>query len=260
MILFSFFVVLVAVGLVVGMVALLEIGRRIGLRRKRRDPEGGREGLGPAEGVVFALLGLLIAFTFSGAASRFDQRRHLIVQEANAIGTAYLRVDLAAPGLQPALRESFRRYVDARLDVYRKIPDMAAVEAALAEVARQQKEIWRQAIAATRAEGSHPNLTVLLLPALNAMIDITTTRTMAAYIHPPTIIFVMLIGLALAAALLAGHGMAAAKTRSWVHVVGFAVATAVALAVILEIEFPRVGFIRVADFDRVLVELRDSMK
>ena len=51
-----------------------------------------------------------------------------------------------------------------------------------------------------------------------------------------------------------------ARRADWVHVVGFAVATAVALAVILEIEFPRVGFIRVADFDRVLVELRDSMK
>ncbi|MGH7346563.1 MAG: DUF4239 domain-containing protein, partial [Candidatus Rokuibacteriota bacterium] len=135
-----------------------------------------------------------------------------------------------------------------------------AVEAALAEVSRQQKEIWRHALAATRAEGSHPNLTMLLLPALNTMIDITTTRTMATHFHPPTIIFAMLIALALAAALLAGHGMAAAKTRSWVHVVGFAAATAVALAVILEIEFPRVGFIRVADFDQVLVDFRDRMK
>jgi hypothetical protein len=257
---FSVFVLLIALGLFAGMVLLLEIGRRIGIHRRLKDPEGAREGVGAAEGAIFALLGLLIAFTFSGATARFDQRRHLIVEEANAIGTAYLRVDLVAPDLQPALRDSFRRYLSARLDVYRKIPDMTAVEAALTEVNRQQKDIWGQAVAASRAPGSHPNLTVLLLPALNAMIDITTTRTMAARFHPPTIIFAMLLALALASALLAGHGMSTAKTRSWTHVVTFAAAMAVAFWVILEIEYPRLGFIRVDAFDEALVELRELMK
>jgi hypothetical protein len=257
---FTFFVLVIALGLFVGMVVLLEVGRRIGIRRARRDPEGAREGVGAAEGAIFALLGLLIAFTFSGAVGRFDNRRNLIVEEANAIGTAYLRVDMVAPDLQPALRETFRRYLTARLDVYRKIPDMAAVEAALAEVTRLQKDIWGQAVVASRAPGSHPNVTVLLLPALNAMIDITTTRLMAARMHPPVIIFAMLVALALAAALLAGHGMSKAKTRSWTHVVALAAAMSVALYVILEIEYPRLGLIRVDAFDEVLAELRDTMK
>lgn len=257
---FTFFVLFIALGLFGGMVMLLEVGRRIGIHRLRKDPEGVRAGLGPAEGAIFALLGLLIAFTFSGAAARFDQRRNLIVEEANAIGTAYLRVDLVAPDLQPALRDTFRRYLTARLGVYRKIPDMAAVEAALAEVNRLQKDIWDQALAASRAPGSHPNVTVLFLPALNALIDITTTRLMATRIHPPVVIFVMLVALALAAALLAGYGMATAKTRSWPHVLGFAAAVAAALYVILEIEYPRLGLIRVDAFDEVLVGLRELMK
>ena len=257
---FTFFVLLIALGLFVGMVVLLEVGRRIGIRRLRKDPEGAREGVGAAEGAIFALLGLLIAFTFSGAVGRFDNRRNLIVEEANAIGTAYLRVDMVAPDLQPALRNTFRRYLTARLDVYRKIPDMAAVEAALAEVNRLQKDIWGQAVAASRAPGSHPNVTVLLLPALNAMIDITTTRLMAARMHPPVIIFAMLVALALAAALLAGHGMSKAKTRSWTHVVALSAALSVALYVILEIEYPRLGLIRVDAFDAALADLRDIMK
>jgi hypothetical protein len=258
--LFTFFVLLIALGLFVGMVVLLEVGRRIGIHRLRTNPEGAREGLGAAEGAIFALLGLLIAFTFSGAAARFDQRRNLIVEEANAIGTAYLRVDLVAPDLQPALRDTFRRYLTARLDVYRKIPDMAAVEAAIAEVNRLQKDIWDQAVAASRAPRSHPNVTVLLLPALNAMIDITTTRLMATRMHPPVIIFGMLVAIALAGALLAGHGMATAKTRSWPHVLAFAAAVAAAVYVILEIEYPRLGLIRVDAFDEVLVGLRELMK
>jgi hypothetical protein len=83
---FIVFILLVALGLFVGMIVLLEVGRRIGIHRMRKDPEAARAGFGAAEGAIFALLGLLIAFTFSGAAERFDQRRHLIVEETNAIG------------------------------------------------------------------------------------------------------------------------------------------------------------------------------
>jgi hypothetical protein len=99
-----------------------------------------------------------------------------------------------------------------------------------------------------------------VLPALNEMIDITTTRTMAAQMHPPAIIFVLMAVLALASSLLAGYGMAGSRARSWVHVLGFATIMAVTLYVIADLEFPRLGVIRVDSFDRVLVDLRNSMK
>ena len=82
-------------GLFLGLLLMMEAGRRLGVRRLAADPEGARAGIGAVEGAVFALLGLLIAFTFSGAASRFDDRRHLVAEEANAIGTAWLRIDFA---------------------------------------------------------------------------------------------------------------------------------------------------------------------
>ena len=119
---FTFNIALLAGGLFAGMLVLLEIGRRLGLRRLALDSEAVRAGFGVVEGAIFAPMGLLIAFTFSEAASRFDTRRQLVVEEANAIGTAYLRLDLLSASAQVALRESFRRYVDARLDVYRKPP------------------------------------------------------------------------------------------------------------------------------------------
>src|SRR5437899_141288 len=137
-----------------GMLVLLEIGRRIAVRRMARDPEGARAGIGAIEGAVFGLLGLLIAFTFSGAASRFDTRRQLIVEETNDIGTAYLRLDLLPADAQPALRESFRRYVDARIEIYRKLPDIAAAKDQLAKAVELQTQIWRQAVAASRAQGA----------------------------------------------------------------------------------------------------------
>jgi hypothetical protein len=251
---------LTTLALFVGMLLLLELGRRVGVRRLADDPEGAQTGTGAVDGAVFALLGLLVAFTFSGAASRFDERRSLIVQEANDIGTAYLRVDLLPAGAQPALRDLFRRYVDSRLEVYRKLPDIEAAKAELARSTRLQGEIWNYAVAAGRMEGAPPAATMLLLPALNQMIDITTTRTMALQTHPPLVIFAMLFGLALAGALLAGYGMAGGKSRSWIHMLGFAAIMAGAVYVIIEIEYPRMGLIRVDAFDQALVALRDSMK
>lgn len=246
-------------GLFVGMLLLLETGRRIGIRRTQQDAEGVRAGLGAVDGAIFGLMGLLIAFSFSGAASRFDGRRQLVVEEANAIGTAWLRLDLLPAGAQPALREKFRRYVDSRLEVYRRLPDL---ESALAELDRSralQGEIWSDAVASCREPGGQ-QATMLLLPALNQMIDITTTRTMAAKTHPPVIIFGMLAVLALACSLLAGYGMAGGKTRSWIHMIVFAAILAVTVYVILDLEFPRLGIIRVDAVDQVLVELRQSMK
>lgn len=253
-------VLLITVALFLGMLLLLEIGRRLGVRRLASDPDGARAGTGAIDGAVFALLGLLVAFTFSGAASRFDDRRNLIVEETNDIGTAYLRIDLLPASAQPALRDLFRRYVDSRLDTYRKLPDLDAAMAELARSTALQGEIWKQAVAASRAEGAPPSAAMLLLPALNQMIDVTTTRTMAGQIHPPVVIFAMLFGLALTAALLAGYGMGGGRARSWIHMIGFALVLAGAVYVIIDIEYPRLGLIRVDAFDQALVQLRSSMK
>src|SRR5262245_21534433 len=94
-----------------GMVLMVELGRHYRQRRVvRHGGVGGGTGLGAVEGAVFALMGLLVAFTFSGAASRLEGRRQLIVEEANNIGTAYLRLDLLPPEPRADLQEKLRRY------------------------------------------------------------------------------------------------------------------------------------------------------
>ena len=251
-------ILLFAIFLFVSMVLLLEFGRRVGIRRMAKDPEGMRAGMGAIDGAIFGLLGLLIAFTFSGAAMRFDSRRQLIVEEANTIGTAYLRLDLLPPEAQPALRKSFRQYVDARLAAYAKLPDLAAAKAEYAKSTAYLNEIWPQAVAACRTSDS-PTTAMLLLPAINQMIDIAATHKMASQIHPPTIIFIMLALLALVSSLLAGYGMAGGKTHSWIHILGFAIVMALTVYVILDIEYPRLGLIHLDAFDQALVDLRQSM-
>ena len=251
-------VFVLTLALFLGMLLFLEIGRRAGIRRLRDDSAATPEGIGAVDGAVFAVLGLLIAFTFSGAAARFDSRRQLIVEETNDIGTAYLRLDLLPADARPALRESFRSYLDARIETYRKLPDIAATRESLAKSNELQRQIWRQAVDSIQPDGALV-APLLLLPALNAMIDITTTRTMATHLHPPRIVFVMLFAMALAASLMAGYGMTGSALRSRLHMLGFALVMAVAVFVILDIEYPRLGLVRVDAFDQALADLRETM-
>src|SRR4051794_31150929 len=188
--------VLFAICLFFGMLILLEAGRRLGVNRRPKESEGERGSLGTVEGAVFALFGLLMAFTFSGAASRFNEKRMLVAEEANSIETAYLRLDLV-PQARPALRELFRRYVDSRLETYRRLPDMAAATLEMGNSKRIQEQIWTGAVAANRRGEAPPAAAWVLLPALNSMIDITTVRTMALQQHPPRIIYALLFALGL---------------------------------------------------------------
>jgi hypothetical protein len=248
-----------AVVLFVGMIGLIEVGRRIGRRRMAKDPQGALTGFGAIEGAVFGLLGLLIAFTFYGAAARFDARRQLIIDETNAIGTAYLRLDLLPDADRSALQNVFREYVESRLDAYRKLPDVQAAKAVYAQSQELQQKIWQRAVNACRKSGNSP-ATIVLLPALTQMFDITTTRLMSSQIHPPLIVFILLGVLALVSALLGGYDMAQGKSRNWLHAIGFAVIMALTVYVIIDIEYPRLGLIRVDAFDQALVDLRKGMK
>jgi hypothetical protein len=249
----------VAVTLLVGMLVCLEFGRYLGVRRLSSDPQGAMSGLGAAQGAMFSLYGLLLAFTFSGAAGRYDARKQLIVEEANAIGTAYLRLDLLPIETQPAMRAQFRNYVDSRLAVYRAFSDLAAVKIELSRSERLQKDIWAEAVAASAKLGGHPDGGKLLLPALNEMIDITATRLMAARMHPPIIIYVLLLVLALICSILAGYGMSGRRNRSVLHTIAFALVTVISVYVVLDLEYPRSGLIRIEAFDQVLADVRNSM-
>ena len=256
---YIFITVLSTLGLFIGLLICMELGRRLGLASLKQDPDAAQKGIGAIEGAVFAILGLLIAFTFSGAATRFEDRRHLIGQEANAIGTAYLRIAILPEETQQELRELFRSYVDMRVATYRNMENKTETSARLTKQAVIQNEIWTRSVSACR----HPNVpaaaAMLMLPALNEMIDITTTRVVATQNHPPTIIFIMLGVLSLFSALLAGYGMSC-RGRSWLHVITYAAIISITLFVIMDLEYPRRGLIRVDSADRVLIELKQSMK
>jgi len=245
--------------LLAAMLVCLELGRRIGRRRASEDPEGWQAGTGAIEGAIFALLGLMLGFTFAAALGRIEVRRSQVVAEANAIGTAYLRLDLLPESEQPALRDLFRRYTDTRLSAYAQINE--DLDAALAEVDRSvllQGEIWRAALKATRNEDTEVALR-LLLPAINQMIDVTSIRTMAARTHNPMIFYLLIAVLLLIGSLLAGYAMSRSDERNWLHIFGFALVTTAVIYVIIDVDYPRIGLFRIDAADQVLYETRAAM-
>jgi hypothetical protein len=250
----------VSVSLFLLLLGCLEIGYRIGLRHAKKYSEPADDGSGAVGTAVFGLLGLLLGFAFASGMSRLESRRELVVQEANAIGTAYLRLDLLPASDQPAMRALFRDYLSTRLRVYERLPDIKGAEQELARAAQMQQVIWSRAIISSRADSTNNAPRLLLLPALNEMIDITTARTVALHTHLPTLIFALLICVSLLSGLLAGYSMSKRKARSWLHILLFAGAVAITLYTVIDLDFPRVGLIRLRAADNALVQLRDSIR
>jgi len=162
-------------GLFASILIALELGRLVWQWQVDSGREPETTGVSTVASAIFALLGLLIAFTFSGATSRFDMRRTLIVQEANDIGTAYLRLDLLPQPARGELQETFRQYLDARLDAYRAIPDRKRIDEALARADALRERLWTRSVSESQRT-STTVATMLLLPALNAAFDTASTR------------------------------------------------------------------------------------
>jgi hypothetical protein len=254
-----FFLAVIFPAMFGGIIVFLEIGRRVRLAQIRKDPGQEGKGLEVIEGAIFGLMALLIAFTFSGAASRFENRRQLVVEEANCIGTAYLRLHLLPEENQESLREKFRKYTDSRIEMHNVLPNAEAAHAAFARSTRIQGEIWKEALAAARSTPDTPPM-MLVVPALNEMFDIATTRYMAVQFHTPTPILLLLIFLTWFCSLLAGFRMASDEHRRWVHMAVFAMLMSLTIYTIIDFEYPRAGLIDLEGYDNVMHNLRASMK
>jgi hypothetical protein len=247
--------VLDALGLFAGMVACVEIGYRFARGRSAADRRG-YDRIGEIEAGIFGLLGLLLGFAFSGATGRLEARRQLAVDEANAISTAMLRIDVMPAAAQPRMRSLFRAYVDARID---EMSRSAADDATAMHSSELQHEIWMRAVAAGAPEPEGPTVR-LVLPALNDMFDIATKRTVAAKVHVPILITGLLYTVALISAIIAGYAMGNRQTRSAVHGLIYATAIAATVYTILDLGDPSAGLIRLGGADTAMQELHDSIR
>jgi len=221
-------------------------------KKKGPTPETAHEDLGFVVGAILTLLGLLIGFTFSMAISRYDQRKNYEEEEANAIGTEYLRADLLPAANAAKVRQLLVKYLDQRT-VWYETHDKAQLAAVDAETARLQNEMWAEVKSAAAAQP-----TPVTAVAVTGMNDVLNTQgyTQAAWWNRiPTTAWVLMMLIALFCSFLIGFS-ARQLSGSVFWIVPIAVS--VSFMLIADIDSPRTGLIRV--IPQNLVNLSQSMQ
>lgn len=246
---------LITGGLLGGMLALAFLGMRLGARRIAHGEEPKVRG-NVVDAAVFSLLGLLLAFSFHGSMSRFDEHRRLVGAEVSTIGTLYQRIDLMPDTSQLEMRGLMHDYVQSRIDLYHAALDPSSEEAERSRLLRER--LWDVAVDACRTACS-PATSTLVFGGLAEMFDFPVDQAVMARLHPPYVVWAMLFALALLCAFLVGYDHAGMKTRSRFYLLVYPITMAAILWVVLDLEFPRVGVVRVEHFDQLLVSLRDTM-
>lgn len=229
-----------------GMLGFLEWGRRSGRRHLDVTQQGARVGVGAVEASLYALFGLLLAFTFSGAATRFGDRRTLALDEAKAVSAAWKRLDhLPEPG-RTRLRDLVRRHVAENVKTYAEMRNLGKFREDMARLSAMEDEIWSETLRGLAQPGAQ-GFTMPVSGSLVTLFEKRMARGEAVERHPPLLIFGMLIVLGWVCAYLTGFGMAEAKVRSWTHILAYVGIVSMTLYIIIDLEFPRMGLIRVSD-------------
>jgi hypothetical protein len=245
-------VLFLAVAVVVGL--SIEGGHWLGLYRRRRS-EGEKEG--PVGAIVAATLGLLaltLAFTFGLAWSRYDARREIVVKEANAIGTTYLRAGLLPDSRGAKIRKLLGEYVDARLEAV----ESGHLEKALHRSAELHSELWKEAEAVGQ---EHPNSIVvgLFIQSLNDTIDVHATRVlMSLQNRIPGVLWGVLFMVTILTMAGVGYYEGLSNSRRSLAIVVLVLTFSAILSLIADLDRPQEGFLTVNQ--QAMIDLRNTMK
>jgi membrane protein YdbS with pleckstrin-like domain len=230
----------------------VEVGFRLGRFRRLSD----KEKESPVSAIVGATLGLLafmLAFTFGTAASRFGTRRLLVLDEANAIGTTYLRAEMLAEPQRTEVRKLLREYVDVRLAAVR--PDQ--LEPAIRRSEELQNQLWQQAVAVS-TQDSRSVIAGLFIQSLNEVIDLHSKRIAAGLRSriPGSIWFGLYLLTAIAMTSVGYHAGLSGACRS-IALLALVIAFSAVILLIADLDRPREGLLRVSQ--QAMIDLQKGM-
>jgi len=248
---------LIAALLLVSMLLAIEAGYRIG-RRPRQLRESVQSHINAMQASLLGLLALLIGFTFSLSLQRFDNRSAAVVDEANAIGTVYLRAQLLPTSMRAESLELVRKYLDQRIQA----GTITSVNEAernplLAESTRTLDQLWGLALQAAEQDG-RPVTSGLFIQALNNLFDSYTTRIAALDRHVPELVLFLLYGTFLLTGGVIGYATGTSGHRAPFATYILVALMVVVVFVIIDLDRPRRGLIQVSQ--QSLIELQATIR
>jgi hypothetical protein len=213
----------------------------------------------PESSGLTALLFFLLAFTFGMSGARFDDRRKIIVEEANHISTALLRSDMYPQDERSMFISDFKEYVEARIEYFMAGADIKRIIVADSLTQLIFSKLWARA---TRLSANPANLAASnqMIPALNNMIDITTKRLMGEKAKVPESILYMLFFLACISSFYAGYIAGRKSHIDWAIEVGFCLLVSLVVLFTLDLDRPRRGFINLDGPNQAIIDLRKNFK
>jgi len=233
----------IAVGLLATLSIALDLGFRAGRRAGASEHDGESGQVGAIQGAVLGLLGLLLAFSFAAAGSRFFERQDLIVQEANAIGTSWLRAELLDEPQRSELRAALQDYTRSRIEIPARSRD-GWNEEMLAEADRLHGRIWR---AASTGVARRPELSLVILTPVNEVIDVHSLRVNASIKHVPGLVLALLVACSLLSVAVIGYGCGIGGRRRWLLTLSLVLVIGSSLWITVDLDHPRQGLLQLDD-------------
>ena len=247
----------IALGLLVLLLLVTEAGFRRGRAAGSSLSDSTKSQLSTLQGAMMGLLALLLGFSFAMAEGRFETRRQLVVEESNAIGSTYLRSRMLGEPFKAEVAKLLREYVDARIEYFEEEVNPDRVKDAIDKSEDLQKQVWSQAIAAV-AKNPSAVPTGLFVTSLNEVIDLHAQRDAARVDHVPEIVLLLLFFVAAGSMALVGYGCGIGNRRNLQHTVAVSLIVSFVILVIMDLDRPRRGVIRVSQ--ESMVALRASLQ
>lgn len=231
----------VFVGFAVIALIVFEIGYRVGTWWQRRTPDHKEGPTGMLVGSILALLAFLLAVTMGMAADRFDTRRALVLTEANAIGTTYLRAGYLPEPYSTDARRLLRSYVPLRINN----ADAATFKENQAASARVLDQLWQDVEAMAPTEGNS-EIFALYVETLNETIDLENARGVAVLYArvPETVILMLFLGEILTMGVV-GYSAGLAGSRGMLTAIVLVLVLGAVLTLVVDLDRPRDGFLTV---------------
>ncbi len=247
---------ILCLALFVACILMVIVGKRVRGKFLKADEQESKGGVNSLLGALFGLWGFLLAFTFSHEATRFENVRAMMVEEANVIRNVILRIETLPDSLQGDFQEDLNKYLQSRIDYYEYADEEEKFDKTKQDAVEMGTRLWIQTVNASYVPGfTFPANN--MLTTLTTMYDVGARRDALLISGMPWPISLMLFFIALVISFVGGFTSPDLKIKEWVVIIGFILLACLIIYVTLDMARPMRGFIKPDVGQEKIIQLKE---